>query len=387
MTLLARGDLLRLAAWRAEPSISIYARMERAGVQTRQNAVRFENLLRQAERELQERGFKPRAYEEWIAPARALLQDTMFWQHQSDGLAVFVAPGLFELYELPVACEDLVVVAGELHLKPLIPLLVEDGVFYVLALSRNHVRLLRGTRDRIEPVRLREVPTSLREALWMDDPERQLQFHTGTQTYGHGGRRGAIFHGHGVGTDDDKARLERYCRVLDRGLHEVLREESAPLVLAAVDYLHPIFRKACSYKHLLPVGITGNPDHLTDAELHQQAWKLVAPRFREQQQAALERMREGQGTGLVVHELREVLQAAYEGRVDTLLVAAERDVWGQCRYAGGQLELETHAERQPGDEDLLDVAAQETLLRRGRVFVVPEAELGGRHPVAAILRY
>ena len=64
-----------------------------------------------------------------------------------------------------------------------------------------------------------------------------------------------------------------------REMYEVLREEQAPLVVAAVDYLLPIFRQASAYPHLLQRGIEGNPDRLSEKELHDRAWTLVEPSF------------------------------------------------------------------------------------------------------------
>ncbi|MFM6517075.1 MAG: hypothetical protein ACKPIC_10825 [Microcystis panniformis] len=35
-----------------------------------------------------------------------------------------------------------------------------------------------------------------------------------------------------------------FCYAVDTALHETLREEKAPLILAGVDYLLPIYQKA-----------------------------------------------------------------------------------------------------------------------------------------------
>ena len=43
--------------------------------------------------------------------------------------------------------DELMVVAPGFHVMPLLALLTGDGLFYVLALSQNQVRLLAGTRS------------------------------------------------------------------------------------------------------------------------------------------------------------------------------------------------------------------------------------------------
>ena len=66
-----------------------------------------------------------------LEPAKKLIEDYDFWQQQSDGLAMFLAPELFRHYRLPLSFEELVVVTDRFHLKPLMPLLSDDGQYFV----------------------------------------------------------------------------------------------------------------------------------------------------------------------------------------------------------------------------------------------------------------
>jgi len=49
--------------------------------------------------------------------------------------------------------------------------------------------------------------------------------------------------------------------------------------------------------------------------------------------------------------------------------------------------VEIHANKLPDDEDLLDKAAINTLLRKGTVYVLTQNEMPVSGPIAAILRY
>jgi len=44
--------------------------------------------------------------------------------------------------------------------------------------------------------------------------------------------------------------------------------KKAPLVLAGVEYLFPIYQEANTYPDLVEEGITGNPENLKPEELH-----------------------------------------------------------------------------------------------------------------------
>lgn len=86
----------------------------------------------------------------------------------------------------------LAVATDRFHLKPLLQLLSGDGQFYILALSQNQVRLFQGNRYHVSGVELTDLPTSMAEALQLDNPQQNLQFHTGTSQGGGGDR--ATFH-------------------------------------------------------------------------------------------------------------------------------------------------------------------------------------------------
>jgi hypothetical protein len=387
MDIVTREDLKDLLEAREGPCVSLYQPAHRAGPDTRayaqQDLIRFKNLLRDAERRLTATGLRAREARGLLEPARGLLTDPVFWQYQAEGLAVFVAPGVMRTFRVPLRLEELVVVAERFHVKPLITLLAGDGVFYVLALSQNEVRLLAGTRDHLGQIELPGAPRSLAEALQYDDPERQLQFHTGTPAAGD--RRAAMFHGHGVGTDDAKVNLLRFFQQVDRAVTGLLKGASVPLVLAGVEYLLPIYREANTHPLLLPDGIAGNPEGLRPDELHARAWPIVEPQFLKTREAAAARYRELNGTGKTSNEARDVVLAAADGRVDVLFVAVGTRIWGTFAPDTRMVELR---EEEPGrTEDLLNVAAIHTILNRGTVYAVPPADMVEGAPVAAIFRY
>lgn len=146
MDLLSREDLKRLAESHGQPCVSIFMPTYRAGSQVEQNAIRFKNLMRQAEGNLITGGLRALQAQELLKPAQTLLGQTPFWHNQADGLALFVSPLMFVHYRLPLGFEELVVTTNRFHLKPLLQLLNGDGTFYPLAFSKKQVRLFQGTK-------------------------------------------------------------------------------------------------------------------------------------------------------------------------------------------------------------------------------------------------
>jgi hypothetical protein len=227
------------------------------------------------------------------------------------------------------------------------------------------------------------VPASLDDALRFDDPQKQLQLHTGGPAFS--SNQGAIFHGHGGGVDESKDRILRYCREIDAGLRPLLKNETAPLVLASVDYLVPLYKEANTYAHLLNESISGNPESLSADQLQERAWTLVEPQFQKAQNEANAKYAQLQGTGRTSNRVGKVIGAAANGRVEILFVAVGQQRWGTMDSQSDTVEV--HGDMQPGDEDLLDRAAIETLLNGGVVFAVDPSKVPGDAGLAAIYRY
>jgi Bacterial archaeo-eukaryotic release factor family 7 len=383
MNLLSVDELAILTAEASTKCVSIYMPTYKMSTETLQNPIRFKNLMREAEEKLIETGLRPQDARDLLSPAHEL-DKYDFWQHQSDGLVIFISKNLFSYYTVPVDFQELVVVTDRFHLKPLMSLLTGDGQFYILALSQNLVRLYQATRYSVKEIELEDVPTSIAEALQYDDPEKSLQFHTGTPQGG-GGSRAAIFHGQGAGNDDAKENILRYFRKVNEGLQELLKNQKCPLVLAGVDYLLPIYKQANSYANLIDEDITGNPDQLKPEELHAQAWQIVEPYFEAQQHETVAYYQANLGTGKTASNIQEVVTAAYFQRVESLFVPVGQQNWGMFNPETNSVQV--HSEQQAGDEDLMDFAALHTLLNGGKVYAVAPEQVPGNAPLAAVLRY
>jgi hypothetical protein len=383
MNLLSKEELKKLTEKPGGWCVSIYMPTHRLSPETKQDPIRFKNFMREAEERLKAGGLRSPEAKKLLKPGRALIKDSLFWQHQADGLATFISPDLFYHYSLPLKFDELVVVADRFHIKPLLPIFSPEGRFYILALSQNEIRFFQCTRYSVTEVEVESVPRSLSEALQYDEPEKQLQFHTRAPAAG--GERAAMFHGHGVGKDDAKENLLRFFQQLDQGLYAFLSKESAPLVLAGVDYLFPIYREANHYPRLTESGIAGNPEGLTGEELHEQAWKIVEPYFLKAQEEALSKYRQFAGNERASKSVKEIVPAAYDGRIDTLFVPLGVQRWGT--FDPDKRTVHLHPEAQPGDEDLLDLAAIHTYLNGGTVYALKSEQMPDKTPVAALFRY
>ena len=386
MSVLAPNDIRALLSPENKPWVSIYMPTHRRGREVEQDPIRFKNLLKLASQRLADYGMKANEAEELLAPAAQLLEDILFWKHQSDGLAVFVAPGVFRHHRLAVDFDEVVVVGDRGYIKPLIPVISGDGHFYLLAFSKKEVRLLQGTKFSIAEIALEGLPRSLEEYLNPEKLEKHLQFHTGAPGRSTG-KRDAMYFGSADPDSDMKKNLLGFFRELDKGLRDLFKEDRAPLVLAGVEYLFPIYRDASKYAYLAESGVTGNPDDATTEELHGKAWKIVQPVFEQHQTKAWERWQQMAGTDSkqASADLPEIVKAAHTGRVETLFVGKKMYCWGSYNAESG--EVKVHEREKIGLFDLLDFAVAHTLSTGGQVFSIDQDKLPAGTPMTAVLRY
>jgi hypothetical protein len=368
--LLTVTDVRRLAADTSGPRVSIYLPTHRRGAEVRQNPLQLRNLLDRAAEQLAAQDVDAGTIDKLLTPARDLLDDGDFWQHQADGLALFASPEVQMHFRTSRSFIESATVAATYHVAPLTPLLSGDGMFHILALSQNSVRLFEASRFTVTELDTGPIPASIAEALAHEDPERQLQ----VRAVGGGD---AAFHGHGAGEEYDKGEVERYLRAVEHGLYERLGVTGVPLVLACVAYYVPIFRAVSHRFDIAESAVEGNPEHVHATDLHAAAWECVAQRFAAGAARSWERYLSSAGTGNAVDALDAIADRSVEGRIDTLFV-------------NGDL-LDSELARGPGgsyhDVELLDRAILGTVAGSGDVVCCTAGELPNDTVAAALLRY
>jgi hypothetical protein len=382
MQLFTVNDLKKLMADEKSTCVSIYLPTVRSASEARQNVIRLKNLLKKAETSLVGQGLRRDEIESIINPGRGLLDDIKLWDNREDGLAVFLSTRNYHYYHLPASVDELVVVGPRFHIKPLFHLLSGDVNYFVLALSQNQIRLIKCTQYTAAEVELTGLPTSMDDALQYDGFEKHLQARTGMSG---GGRRPALFHGQGPSREQTKDDLVKFFRQVDSGLQKYFKNSQAPLVLAGVDYLGPLYREVNTYGFLEPQGLAGNPEELPLRDLQTRAWPLVKPWFEKALSEDLAEYRQLDGTGRTSRQVEEIVAAAHHGRVKTIFVPVGRQNWGTYDQAGSAPEV--HQQFQDGDVDLLDLAAAQAILNGGGIHVMIPDEMPDQAEIAAIYRY
>ncbi|MFO0915844.1 MAG: hypothetical protein U0795_22995 [Pirellulales bacterium] len=384
MDTIRASDVRQLASVEQGHCVSVYMPTFPGGIDEFQDHVRLKVLLDRAEQQLIERGMDGVIARKMLVDPRAIAHDDAWWHDRSQGLAMFVSPDQFKVLRLPVAFEETVSVGRRFLIKQLLPLVTEDTDYFVLALSPNRVRFYRGSRFELNEVSVPGLPTNQADTLHYQPVDRGGQVHAGA--VGRMGKQTAVYHGQGGHPDAQRDELRNFFREVDGALHRVLREESAPLLLATVERNLPAYREVNTYTQLQDTVVAGSVEYLGEHELHEHAWPILQRRLEQQRLEAVESCRSLVGTNRGSSKLPEILTAAAQGRVETLFVDSSAKVWGTFVPTSG--EVVVHDVCRPGDDELVDWVAAQTYLQRGTVYVVPTAQVPvSGAPVTAVFRY
>ncbi len=342
----------------------------------------LKSQLRDAQGLLRQRGLSEDDTQTWLSRFEPMVENPGEWTHGADGAAFFATDEGIEHYPLPFEPSSEVLMSGGPFLVPMLPLLGNNGWFYILTLSQKKVRLFEANRDGADLIETPDLPHSLTEALGSDYREDGVQMRSGVAGSSPGGN---VYHGHGGPSDDAKAEITRFCQRVDEGLKPYLRRGTAPMVLAGVDYVRAIYRDVSHYPALLEDGVSGNPDTLDARQLHERAWPTAELALLDPVERAKIQVRETVGTDRGTTDLATVLAAAETGRVDLLLVARGAREWG--RFDAESARIERGSADDGASEELLNRAVLSCLRNSGTAFEVDSQEMPDDSPVAAVLRY
>jgi hypothetical protein len=353
-----------------ECRISIYLPIDPEQRDLRALDARLGGLIDTAEARLERGGMDLRARDALLQGLRAFTSGTDFAHYRDPGIALFTPvsgnSNDLAVLALPQVPREIVVVGGEFHIKPLLPLLAINRRFNILALSKSQVRLIRATPFAWEEVALDHLPI-----------EAQAELDSRLES------------GRAISAEATQelrvSLLVAEPRRIAAAVKAALAEDPAPLVLVADPNVAGNFLHHVQLRQLHPVQLHLNPFTISDAELHAKVLELVQPELTNEIDTVLEQVNARLGTAEpnVAVRLEEILQAAQEGRVDAVVIAEEEILWGRF----GEGTLVAHGTPAPQDEDLLNQAAVLTIRNGGRAFAVPGDRLPRQVPAVATLRF
>ncbi len=384
MELLTKELVQELLAAEQAPCLSIYMPTHRTHPENLQDLILFKNLIRQMKESLLQK-YSAGETQKHLEPFKTLAEDDKTWNHTFDGLAVFSATGLFKVVGVHKSFEELAIVADSFHTKPLRQYLQSRDNFHLLGLTLHDIRLFEGNRHSLTEVELTPgIPKTITEALGNELTGK----HTTVASYGGaGGESTSMHHGHGGKKEESEKDAERFFRVVANMIYEHFSKPTGwPLILAALPEHHNLFQEVNKNPHLLPNGITINPSSVSSDQLVTMAWEIMEPKYNLKLEDLVALFEQSRANGKGSDDYKEVAVAAVEGRVDTLIVEADRIIPVRItNLVTGNTQKKDLSN--PKVDDLLDDMGELVLKMGGQVMVLPIDKMPSEKGLAAIFRF
>ncbi|MEX2617259.1 MAG: hypothetical protein WD767_14280 [Alphaproteobacteria bacterium] len=349
----------------SDPAVSIYLPVHQIPPEDKVNGIRFRNLIRDAEKDLERNGFDP---SEILAYAE---RDEIFrlpiGSPGMRGIAIFISAAFTRTHPLPIAPPEHIAVKDSFHILPLMPLIDSAQSFFIIAIDQKDVCLFRATRYEISVIETEVMEDSMAKIRGITQLPADVGFHSASSAGG--GRPDAKHHAQGESPADyQQVQLDEFTHGVANAVDRILAEETATLVAVCEPNLLGMFRRHCQYPKLASDSIAKSPVGLDESEIHEACVEIVEPELNRPKLETIDRFNAGfqRGDATVSVQQGEILKSATEGRVGNLLLTED---W-----------------RNSGLEEI-DRIAHETLKHGGDVIVVPAEEMPGETAVGAIYRY
>lgn len=384
MDLLSKESLKNLVKKSSDPCISIYIPTHREWNEQSQDRTRFKNHIQKIYKQLHDRGLRDTQIQQMMKPAFELLDDIEFWNHQSEGLAVFLSPGEFHRFRIPVKLQDMNYISQRYYIKPLLSLMSGDGRFFLLTLDQKLIKLYQGSKYSINEAKLpRGTFLSMKDYFQFEEADKSFQLYGGATS-----AEGASLFTHGSVRMDaavHKEKILEFFKLVNKGVFQVIRHENAPLVLAGIEYMVPLYKEANSYPYLAGESLDLNPEGLKENELHRSAWEIVDPLFQKNRMKAFKLYEQFSGNGRASSNIKEIVKGALNKKVESLFVNKDAQLWG--KYIRDADEVILDGNQNESNDELLDLAAVHTFVNNGSVFVLEQDKMPCDKPAAAVFRY
>lgn len=365
-------------------AVSIYLPLDPATTDERAHLDRLEALFKQCDEALRDRGADKRTRARILGPGREAAAQLDFREHRPPAIAMFMSRDFARAFELPHPVHEEATVGHRFVVRPLVPL-INGGAFFVLALNQTRGRLLEcydgGWVDRT-PEALRHPP----------DVARQTDYQptaAGNPVAPHRRPSANVVGSHSYEMPDEvrKAEILETLQRISSALEATLKDDQRPVILIADTSIAGHFRKLTHVHQLAAEGVSVNPNGLGNDKLVKMARALYHPPQDSERSEVLDRVnaRAQSGEGPVAVRLDDVVSAAHYGRVDAAIVSVDDRVWGHFDDATGTVAVHERAERD--DDELINEAVAETLLKGGRVYHQDRRALPRRSYAIALLRY
>lgn len=292
-----------------------------------------------------------------------------------EGLAIYLSSDILKIHLLPFVVKEKVMLGRTFEMRDLFYFVQYLKPYYLIAISRKRVRLLKGSGRDLQEISNHDFPKQYIEEYEYDHPGRGSSFSSGLKAF-----------------ERDKSvvqevRMREFFRQVDHTLEKYLKNDML-LFVAGVGEDIVSFEDVSSHARKVAGRIAGNYDIDAIHPLADSAWKRIQEDVRTIQHSIIKRLQENIGKQLAVDGIRNVWKAANEGKGRVLLVEKDYQVTGYIETNdGGHIFLSAPVNPYEIVLDAADDVIEIVKEKGGEIVVVENGELKDFDRIALLLRY
>lgn len=338
-----------------------------------QDLLQFKNFAKQAK----ERFVKNYGADNWKPfqeQMDSLLQDAHFWRNASKSLALVFHTAGYETFRLDIPVDDQYYVSDLPYLLALIKNTQFNYHYYLLALTRDAMKLYEVSHQSLELMQLTDdAPTDMLTTLGDELSGGYLNYTSQGAGSRNGSKEGVAYHGVSTKDAEEQIDWQNYYQAIDNYLKNFLPHKDLPLFVAALPENHALYRKLSKLDQLdkkayLNVSPAGLDALALEKELPKLTEQLVAREVAEYQTLMNLKTQD---------QLVDISQAARLGKVAQLFIATSNLVDGYGE------DPDTEYDRR----QVLNRIAFDVLSNGGNVHVLEQEKAPDEKSLVAILRY
>lgn len=338
------------------------------------DSTRFKNILRKLDAKVSKRNTQ---LTEVFGNLKRLVDDKIFWQHQTSGLAIFADSRAFQVVNLPYAVSDTAVVGRQYLISPLLAMQSMVLRYFVVDISLHNPTLYAGDEYEFRRIEDANLPASIEDELGLNHHKKSLHFRSG----GSGGR--VFFFGHAKVNEHHTVQIRNYYKILAGRLQAYLRKVSLnePLILVGtnrrIDELRPLLESTTVLDNNLEINI----DEISIRELHEISFNLISQEAKRDRHILADCFRRTDNE-YKVDGISAVLGATKRGAIETLILPIIREYTEPVQGDLSPLLLEI-----PKDSHKFELAIRGVANQRGIIRALEIDEFVNDSSMKALLRY
>jgi len=361
--MISRSELKRLQSHREYPSVSLIAPTHSTAPANQKDPIVVKNLMAKGLERLHAE-FSKRDAAAVVQNLNKLIAQ-IDWEHLQEGLALFASKKGATAIQVPFKVKPRFVIDETFATRDLVFTLNRAPRYRVLALGEKPTRLFEASTNSLVEVRQKPFPMT------------------------HKGPGGATRLPGGQGINRSAVRDEshrEFFRKVDAAVASLQKEDPLPIVVVGVDRFLAFSQEVTTDPDSIIGLVAGSHDSTSPSALGKLVWPVFQAGSTLKRTKALTRLAEAVKLNRHASGVIQVWRAAFDKRVQTLLVEADFEYPADRSETGDQL-LPYTGKGAGSLDDAVDEIIESVLADGGEVFFYEPGMLDLHQQIAAVLRY